>query len=201
MLNFNELVDIGLKFHGHKCPAMPMGLKAGLYAMEKLGVERAKDGQLHAILELDENHCATCFADGVQVATGCTFGKGNISKTGYGKWGLTLIDKKTKKAVRVVPKAEVMQKNKETEFMKLRKSGTPASLVPEEIVQPLFDRVVNAPFEMLFNVSEVFDYNWQDKPHTFDTIVCSSCGEMVVERNARVKAGNIICLPCSGYEK
>ncbi len=60
--------------------------------------------------------------------------------------------------------------------------------------------VINAPFEMLFNVSEVFDYNWQDKPHSFDT-VCSSCGEMVVEKNARVKAGNIICLPCSEYEK
>lgn len=73
MSNLNELLELGLKFHGHKCPAMPMGLKAGLYAMEKLGVERAKDGQLQVILELDENHCATCFADGVQVATGCTF--------------------------------------------------------------------------------------------------------------------------------
>ncbi len=52
MLNFNELVDIGLKFHGHKCTAMPMGLKAGLYAMEKLGVESVKDGQLHTILEI-----------------------------------------------------------------------------------------------------------------------------------------------------
>jgi formylmethanofuran dehydrogenase subunit E len=164
--------------------------------MEKLGAERAKDGQLHAILELDENHCATSFADGVQVATGCTFGKGNISKMGYGKWGLTLIDKKSKKAVRVVPKAEVMQKNKETEFMKMRKSGIPASQVPEEVVQPLFDMVINAPFEMLFNISEVFTYDWQDKPHTFDTIVCSECKEMVVERNARIKAGKILCIPC-----
>jgi formylmethanofuran dehydrogenase subunit E len=85
MSTLKELAEIGLKFHGHKYPAMPMGLKAGLFAMEKLGVERAKDGRLHAILELDESHSATCFADGVQVATGCTFGKGNISKTGYGK--------------------------------------------------------------------------------------------------------------------
>lgn len=201
MLNISELLELGLKFHGHKCPAMPMGLKAGLYAMEKLGVGRAKDGQLQAILELDENHCATCFADGVQVATGCTFGKGNISKTGYGKWGLTLIDKKSKRAVRIVPKAEVMQKNKETEFMKMRKSGIPASQVPNEIVQPLFEMVANASFEMLFNASEVFTYEWIDKPHTFDTIVCSECGEMVVERNARVKQGKTVCIPCSGYEK
>ena len=30
MSNLNELLELGLKFHGHKCPAMPMGLKAGL---------------------------------------------------------------------------------------------------------------------------------------------------------------------------
>lgn len=112
-----------------------------------------------------------------------------------------MIDKKSKKAVRVVPKAEVMQKNKETEFMKMRKSGIPASQMPEEVVQPLFDTVMNAPFEMLFNISEVFTYDWQDKPHTFDTIVCSECKEIVIERNARIKAGKILCIPCSGYEK
>ncbi|RMG71158.1 MAG: tRNA CCA-pyrophosphorylase [Nitrospirae bacterium] len=201
MKEFKEYLEVGLKFHGHRCPAMPMGLKAGLYAMQLLGVERAKDGQLQAIVELDENHCATCFADGVQVATGCTYGKGNIKRTGYGKWGLTLIDKKTSRAVRVVPKAEVMQKNKETEFMKMRKSGVPASQVPEEVVQPLFESVVNAPPEQIFNHSEVFQYEWKDEPHTFDTIVCSSCGEMVVERNARVKGGQVVCIPCSGYGK
>ncbi len=98
MQDFKELLEMGLKFHGHKCPAMPMGLRAGLTAMEKLGVSKAPDGQLMAIVELDENHCATCFADGVQVATGCTYGKGNITRTGYGKWGLTLIDKKTSRS-------------------------------------------------------------------------------------------------------
>lgn len=201
MKDFNEYLEVGLKFHGHKCPAMPMGLKAGFYAMQLLGVERAKDGQLQAMVELDENHCATCFADGVQVATGCTYGKGNIKRTGYGKWGLTLIDKKTSRAVRVVPKAEVMQKNKETEFMKMRKSGVPASQVPEEVVQPLFERVVNASYEQIFNHSEVFQYDWKDEPHTFETIVCAGCGEMVVERNARVKDGQILCIPCSGYGK
>jgi hypothetical protein len=35
-----------------------------------------------ALVEIDRNHCSTCFADGVQVATGCTFGKGNIRSLG-----------------------------------------------------------------------------------------------------------------------
>jgi len=63
------------KISRHKCPRCN-GPTAGLAAMGKLGVKHAPDGQLETILELDEEHCATCFADGVQVATGCTYGKG-----------------------------------------------------------------------------------------------------------------------------
>ena len=196
-----ELLAFGQRFHGHKCPAMPMGLRAALAAMGKLGVERAPDGQLMALLELDEDHCATCFADGVQVATGCTLGKGNIKKLHYGKWGLTLIDKKRGKAVRVVPKAEAMQRSKESEFMKLRASGVPASQVPAEIAEPLVEMVLNASDETLLAIGEVFDYAWKDAPHTFESVVCESCGEMTVTRNARVKDGKIVCIPCSGYGK
>jgi formylmethanofuran dehydrogenase subunit E len=54
----NELYKAGLLLHGHKCPAMPMGLRAGMAAVEALGVERAKDGQLVALVEIDADHCA-----------------------------------------------------------------------------------------------------------------------------------------------
>ena len=47
MENFQEIFETGLKFHGHKCPAMPMGLKAGLAAMKALGVERSRDKELY----------------------------------------------------------------------------------------------------------------------------------------------------------
>jgi formylmethanofuran dehydrogenase subunit E len=191
-----ELLELGQKFHGHKCPAMPMGLRAGLAAMEKLGVSHAPDGQLQAILELDEEHCATCFADGVQVATGCTYGKGNITRLGFGKWGLTLIDKKSGRAVRVTPRAEAMMQSKRSRFMELRKSGVPASQVPAEIADPLVEAVSNAPTESLLKVGDVFTMEWHGNPHTFESVVCEGCGEMVVERNARIKDG---CIPCSGY--
>jgi len=196
-----DLLSLGIEFHGHKCPAMPMGLRTALAAMKALGVEHAPDGQLMALVEIDEDHCATCWADGVQVATGCTLGKGNIKKLGYGKWGLTLIEKKTGRAVRVVPKAAAMQKSKESRFMEMRKSGIPASDVPAEVADPLVEMVVNAPDDQLLDIGPVFQYEWKDGPHTFETRVCSSCGEMVVERNMRVKDGQAVCLPCSGYAK
>jgi formylmethanofuran dehydrogenase subunit E len=193
------LLEKGLWFHGHKCPAMPMGLRLSLAAMEALGVEqRAGAGELVALVELDSDHCATCFADGVQVATGCTFGKGNIQKLGYGKWGLTLIDRKQNKAVRVAPRAEVMAETKKTEFIAQRKAGIPPTMIPDEISQPLVERVMNMPGEQLYKISEVFDYTWKAAPHTFESVVCEECGEMVVERNARIEAGRVLCIPCAG---
>ena len=199
-MNTQQLLDIGLAFHGHKCPAMPMGLRASLAAMEALGVERTGDSTLVALVELDENHCATCFADGVQVATGCTFGKGNIQKLHYGKWGLTLIDKKRGKAVRVAPKLEAMQRNKESEFMALRKAGTPPTQISPAVSEPMVEAVMSAPVEDLLIVGKVFDYVWHDEvPHTFESVVCEECGEMVVERNARIKAGRVLCIPCAGH--
>jgi formylmethanofuran dehydrogenase subunit E len=192
-----SLLELGLAFHGHKCPAMPMGLRAALAAMEALGVQRAGSSELMALVELDKNHCATCFADGVQVATGCTFGKGNIEKLHYGKWGLILIDKKRGKAVRVAPLAEAMERNKQTEFMAMRKKGIPPTQIPDEISAPLVEKVMSAPVEAILMVGPVFDYDWKDEPHTFDSAVCEECGEMVVERNMLVKDGKRLCIPCA----
>jgi formylmethanofuran dehydrogenase subunit E len=160
--------------------------------------QRAGAGELVALVELDSDHCATCFADGVQVATGCTFGKGNIQKLHYGKWGLTLIDRKQNKAVRVAPRAEVMIENKKTEFIARRRAGVPPTLIPDEISQPLVERVMTMPAEQLYKISEVFDYTWEPAPHTFESVVCDECGEMVVERDARIQNGRVLCIPCAG---
>jgi len=197
MVNAKEWLELGQKFHGHKCPAMPNGLRVAETAMNKLGVERTGDSFLHAIVELGENHCATCFADGVQVITGCTFGKGNIERSQKGKWGLTLIDKRTNKAVRVVPKAEAMMQTKKTSFFKdYREKGVPPTQVPEEVVQPLVEKVMNAPVEMIMNVSEVFDYNWAEPKHSYNSIVCEKCGEMVIEEYTQMKDGIRVCKDC-----
>ena len=194
----SELYKVGLALHGHKCPAMPLGLRAGLAAMEALGVEHAPDGQLTALVEMDRNHCSTCFADGVQVATGCTFGKGNIRSLGYGKFALTLIDNKTSRSVRVIPTVKTMRRNQESEFLGLRKKGTPASQIDPALSEPLTDAVLADPVEALFKVEPIKQVASAPMlPHAFDTIICAECGEMAVERYARVKHGKIVCMPCA----
>jgi len=197
MVNASDFLEVGLKLHGHKCPAMPMGLRVGAAAMNKLGVDRATDGQLMALVEIGEGHCATCFVDGVQTITGCTFGKGNIKALNYGKWGLTLIEKKTGRAVRATPRAEAMEANKRTEFFsEYREKGIPASDVPEAVVMPLVERVMNIAEDQLLDTSQVFERPWQDPPHSFASFKCDLCGEMTVERYGRLLGEKKVCIPC-----
>ncbi len=198
MTNPQEWLEFGQKFHGHKCPAMPMGLRVGAAAMNALGVERAKDGQLIAFVDLGDDHCATCFGDGLQVIMGTTFGKGNLKKTHKGKWAVTLVDKATGRAVRVTPKAEAMLNNKKTKFFTdYRMLGKPASIVPAEIVDPLVKNVMGAPDEMLLSVSPIFDYKLEPKKDSFDGFVCEECGEMTVMEYGRIKGDKKVCMDCA----
>lgn len=194
----NELFKAGLLLHGHKCPAMPMGLRAGTAALEALGVERAKDGQLVALVEIDSDHCATCYADGIQMATGCTFGKGNIQKLGYGKFALTLIDRKTGKSVRIVTRPETIQKSKESEFIGYRKKGVPASQIDAALVEPMIEMMMSTPAEQLFIIEPVGETKLPaGRAHDFNTQTCTECGEVMVERYARIKNDKIVCMVCA----
>lgn len=200
-INPREWLKFGQKFHGHKCPAMPLGLRAGAAAMNKLGVERATDGQILAFVDLGEDHCATCYADGLQVIMGTTFGKGNIKKTQKGKWAVTLIDKTTGKAVRVTPKAEVMLRNKQSDFFKnYREKGIPASKVPKDVVDPLISSVMSTPETNLLSVSELFDYKLDPHRDSFTSFICEECGEMTSEKYGRIKNNKHVCIDCSARE-
>jgi formylmethanofuran dehydrogenase subunit E len=200
MIDPKVYLEAGQQFHGHKCPAMPLGLRVGAAAMNRLGVERAKDGQLVALVELGDDHCAHCFADGIQMITGCTYGKGNIRQLNYGKWGITLVDRASGRAVRVVPKAEAMLANKQSDFFKnYREKGVPASHVPASVVEPLIARVMSAPDEALLTVGEPFDSPLPKKLESFAGFVCDHCGEMTVEGYGRILGEQHVCIPC--YER
>ncbi|MEJ2599346.1 MAG: FmdE family protein [Anaerolineales bacterium] len=194
----DRLYQAGLLLHGHKCPAMPMGLRAGLAALNMLGVNRAQDGQLAALIEIGQDHCATCYADGIQMSTGCTFGKGNIQKLGFGKFALTLIDRKTGNSVRVITRPQTIQRNKESEFIQYRMKGVPASRIDPDLVDPLVDYILNATDAELFEIGEVVQKQLPAMhPHDFNTVKCESCGEVTVESYARIKDGKVVCIPCA----
>lgn len=65
------------RIHGHKGPFLVIGYRAGARALEEL--KPGNEHDLVAILYIPSTTPYTCIADGVQFATGCTFGKGNIA--------------------------------------------------------------------------------------------------------------------------
>jgi formylmethanofuran dehydrogenase subunit E len=197
MIDPKLFLESGLMFHGHKCLAMPLGLRMGAAAMNALGVARAEDGQLLALVELGDQHCSHCLADGIQMITGCTFGKGNIKQLSYGKFGLTLVDCATRRAVRVAPRAEAQNAMKQTPFFtEYRVKGIPASQVPDEVVEPLIQNVLNAPQEKVMVVGEEFRFDVSKSSETLASFECERCGENVVEKYGRVIGQQKVCIPC-----
>lgn len=202
MKELKDYLDVAYKFHGHKCPAMPMGLRAGLAAMKTLGVERSEDKALFVEAETGKGHAAGCFLDGVMVATGCTYGKSNIHKLYYNKMAFTLIDAKTGHAVRVSLKPDFFEKALNSPFVQERKKGIPPQDIPAEITDPLVERILSLPESEFLIISNVFHKEVKKGSPNFEVKRCSKCGEAVfTDKLMKTPDGRMLCIPCYETEK
>ncbi len=195
-----EMFEHAIYFHGHYCPAMPLGLRAGILALKALGSERAKDKELLLLSETSEGHAMGCFLDGVMMATSCTFGKGNCIKLHYGKLAFTLVDVAKEKRVRVSVRPEfIMNALENSPFIAERKKGIPPQNVDPQIVENTVNRVMEMPEGELFIVGKVEAVDTEPLKGTFEAYRCASCGEVVYAKWIRIKDGKYLCIPCSGY--
>lgn len=85
-----ELIEKARELHGHICPFLILGLRMSEIAMSKLGISKASaidtvEERVIAIVEVNN-----CLVDGVQVATGCSFGNNSLIYLDLGKNALTL---------------------------------------------------------------------------------------------------------------
>jgi formylmethanofuran dehydrogenase subunit E len=202
MENLEELFEVGLKFHGHKCPAMPMGLKAGLAAMKALGVKRSQDKELSVISETGKGHAAGCFLDGVMTATGCTYGKSNIEKLYYNKLAFTLIDNATGRAVRVAVKPEFFEKALNSPFVQQRKAGVPPQDIDPAITNPQVEKIKGMEEAMFLSIGEVTQRQVKKAKGVFEAKRCDICGELTFINKLRMSLdGKTVCIGCSGYNE
>ncbi len=81
-VNLDELVSRAVGFHGHLGPYLICGVKMGLLGL-RLVSSRGYTG-LTVTAETGLTPPVSCLVDGLQVATGCTLGKGNIAVLGGG---------------------------------------------------------------------------------------------------------------------
>src|SRR3990172_2130683 len=85
--------------HRHLCPRQVLGVRMGMLAAERLGMELPQDDKrLLTLVETDG-----CFADGVAVATNCGVGRRTLRVLDYGKMAATFVDTLTGQAIRIHP--------------------------------------------------------------------------------------------------
>jgi formylmethanofuran dehydrogenase subunit E len=201
MLDARDFLEMGLAFHGHKCPAMPLGLRAAVAAMNALGVERARDKELHVVSETGKGHAASCFLDGVMVVTGCTYGKSNVEKRYYNKMALTLVDVPAQRAVRVSLKPEFFTGMLKSPFVEQRKAGIPPQKISPAVADPLVEKVLSMPEATFLDIGPVQPYTLERKPGVFDAKACVRCGELTFVDKLVDEAVGLVCLGCREAEE
>ena len=195
-----QIPEWAYEFHGHECPFMPIGYRMGILALQKIGVEKSKDHDLHVFSEMGVGHPQGCMQDGIMSATGATFGKGMMEKLFYGKVAANFWYPGKKGAYRIFLRNEFQDKLAPHEFFAYRKKGIEPSQIPVEVRRDIIDIVLNATDEELFIVTYLPDFKYKPLKGSFAKAKCEVCGEYTFERYLRVKEGKKVCITCAGHE-
>ena len=145
------------EFHGHECPFMPIGYRMGKLALAYLGIGKEADHGFFIFPELGEGHPQTCMMDGLQIATGATYGKVLIAKTFYGKLAATFYHPQ-KGAVRYSLLPDFVDAMGKFEFFVYRKKGIEPSHIPLEVRREVIQWVYDQPDEAMFKVEAKPDF-------------------------------------------
>jgi formylmethanofuran dehydrogenase subunit E len=193
-----RLLEMSGLLHGHFCPASAMGVKAAARAVRELGVRSTGMEEILAIVETN-----SCFSDGVQMVTGCSFGNNALVYRDYGKMAFTLA-KRTGEGVRISAITDRMTDERSPEAAELwdrvvvkRCGSADDSRRLNELWTELAFRIIGLPDEGLLAVKKLT----LDVPayaRIFASVKCCVCGENTMEPRARVREGKPVCLPCSG---
>lgn len=184
-----------IEFHGHMCPGLAIGFQAARTLMKRLGVRRAPDEELLAIVETD-----ACGADAIQVITGCTFGKGNFIFKNYGKHAFSLADRKRGKAVRVSLRPDAFKIDPVSLSLSERVQKDEAS--PEELTQfrrlqkERTRKILEADAESIFTIEEISP-DIPPKARIMESATCDFCREPTKKDLLRKIDGKRVCIPCA----
>ncbi len=184
-----------VEFHGHICPGLAIGFRAARTLMERLGVRKAPDEELLAIVETD-----ACGADAIQVMTGCTFGKGNFVFKNYGKYAFSLMDRKRGKAMRVCLRHDAFKAD--PKYLSLSEKAQKDEASSKEIAQfrklqqAWVQKVLEAIAESIFKIEEISP-DIPPKARIMESETCDFCGEPTQIDLLRKMNGKKLCVLCA----
>ncbi|MCF8033215.1 MAG: TraR/DksA C4-type zinc finger protein [Desulfarculaceae bacterium] len=186
-------IEQAVDFHGHWCPGLAIGLRAGEYVINNLG--RADDEEVVALVETD-----MCAVDAIQVLTNCTFGKGNLKFQDHGKLAFTFFRRKDGSGVRLVFDADRLG-SPDSEFTELNRQWLRDEISPEDKQRLMAMReerskdIMSAPLEELFTVKEPA-VPMPRSARILTSLKCEDCGEAVMESRTRRLEGRTLCIAC-----
>lgn len=104
--NIKDMVERGIKLHGHSGPYLNLGIRMGLLALDQLDAKGYFG--LSTEVELEYRTPMSCLIDGLQISTGCTMGKGNI-KVKNNPVPIKVTIKSEQKSITITIKPEIYQ--------------------------------------------------------------------------------------------
>lgn len=188
-----EVIEQTIKFHGHSCPGLALGIRASEWALTELG--RAVDEDIVAVVETD-----MCAVDAVQFLTGCTFGKGNLIYVDYGKNAFTFYRRSDGKAIRIVGRPKTFG-DQDDEFVALRKRMIKEDLDPDEkkrlkeLTAVKTKRIMDAELEEILEEKPAQGLIPR-KARILKSLICKNCGEATMESRTRRLFDKTLCIPC-----
>jgi formylmethanofuran dehydrogenase subunit E len=184
-----------IRFHGHMCPGLAIGYRAVRTAQAHLGIDRAQDEELVAVVESDG-----CGIDAVQALLSCTLGKGNLIYQDHGKQVYTVFSRKRGAGIRVAMKPGPFERTPQQEAISQKVMSGQASEEEITLWGAFRDQRIKAILageeNTLFKIEKVSTPP-PDKARIFKSVTCEFCGEPVMEPRARVRDGRMCCIPCS----
>jgi formylmethanofuran dehydrogenase subunit E len=211
-------------FHGHRCPMLALGVKAGHYAMNYLSPyehehehghghgESQGHGHKHSHSHLGPGDVvavvegSTCLVDGIQLVTGCTLGNNGLIFKDLGKAAVTIARKHDGRAVRLAVRADFREGMFARypavvplfeKVMVQKQADAEESHRFQHLWEAIARRELEVPLTEQFMV-ETLTLRPPDTARDQKTVVCSRCGEGVQAAKARLRDGGNLCLPCAG---
>ena len=182
-----------MRFHGHMCPGLAMGIRAAEVALREVG-SHSSDEEVVALTETD-----MCGVDAIQYLTGCTFGKGNLIHLDYGKNAYTFVRRSDGKAVRVSALPGAFDRSPEHNELSAKvREGSAAEEEQaryKELRANRTEAILQAPEEELYAVEEVAA-EIPPKARIRNSVTCTGCGEPTMETRVQRLEGQELCPAC-----
>ena len=186
MIAMTTLLDESAERHGHLCPRQVIGVRMGMLAAKQFDFYLPQeDKRLLTILESDG-----CFADGIEVSTGCSVGHRTLRIRDFGKVAATFVDTTSGKALRAAPHSlarhtAIGKSNGDNNHWEAMLLGY-QTMSDEELLTA-------QPVKLKVDLEKIVS-------HAGIRSLCEICKEEIINEREVIRNGKQVCLHCAGEQ-